>query len=73
MADATVSLSNVSAPRKPGLLSRFMLRMIAARAERVVLTELGRLSNRDLNDIGISRGQIREIARKQREEVLAGL
>lgn len=73
MADATVSLSVLSAPRKPGMLTRLMRRMIAARAEQVTITELGRLSNRELNDIGISRGQIGEIARSQREQILAGL
>ncbi|MEW9805279.1 DUF1127 domain-containing protein [Mesorhizobium marinum] len=34
------------------------------RRYRETVTELSRLSNRELNDLGISRGNIREVARK---------
>ncbi len=33
------------------------------RAYRDTVNELGRLSNRQLNDLGISRGQIRQVAK----------
>jgi uncharacterized protein YjiS (DUF1127 family) len=72
MADATVSLSRLSAPRKRGLLTRLTRRMIAARIERGTIEALSRLSNRELADIGIARGDIREIARTQADDYLAG-
>lgn len=72
MADATVSLSHLSAPRKPGLLARVMRRLIAARIERGTYEALSRLSNRELADIGITRGEICGIARAQAEEYRAG-
>jgi uncharacterized protein YjiS (DUF1127 family) len=34
------------------------------RRYRETVTELNRLSNRELNDLGISRGNIREVARR---------
>lgn len=72
MADATVSLSRLSAPRKPGLLTRLTRRLIAARIERGTIEALSRLSNRELTDIGITRGAIGEIARAQADEYIAG-
>lgn len=71
MADATVSLSHLSAPRKPGLLARVMRRLIAARIERGTHEALSRLTDRELADIGLGRGQVREIARAQAEEYLS--
>lgn len=70
MADAVVPLSHLSAPRKPGLLARVMRRLIAARIERGTYEALSCLTDHVLADIGIGRGQIREIARTQAEEYL---
>jgi uncharacterized protein YjiS (DUF1127 family) len=33
------------------------------RKYRQTVTELGRMSNRELNDLGIARGEIRDVAR----------
>jgi len=71
MADATVSLSVLSAPRKPGLLSRLMHRLIAARIERGTHEALSRLSDRELADIGLSRHMILDVARGEAEAWLA--
>lgn len=70
MADATLSLSHLSAPRKPGLLARVMRRLIAARIERGTIEALSRLTDRELADVGIGRGQIREVARAEAEEYI---
>ncbi|MCA9773055.1 MAG: DUF1127 domain-containing protein [Myxococcales bacterium] len=71
MADATVSLSALSAPRKPGLLSRLMRRLIAARLERGTYEALSRLSDRELADIGLARHLIADVARGEAEAWLA--
>lgn len=71
MADATVSLPRLPASRKPGLLTRLLRRLIAARIERGTIEALSRLSNRELADIGITRGAIGEIARAHADEYLA--
>lgn len=71
MADATVSLSALSAPRKPGFLSRLLHRLIAARIERGTHEALSRLSDRELADIGLSRHMILELARGEAEAWLA--
>lgn len=72
MADATVSLSALSASRKPGLLSRMMRRLIAARLERGTYEALNRLSDRELSDIGLARHLISDVARDEAEAYLAG-
>lgn len=72
MADATVSLSHLSAPRRPGLLTRIARRLIAARIERGTIEALSRLSDRELADVGLTRGEIREVARAEAEGYLAG-
>ncbi len=71
MADATVSLSALSAPRKPGFLSRLLHRLIAARIERGTHEALSRLSDRELADIGLSRHMILDVARGEAEAWLA--
>lgn len=72
MADATVSLSHLAAPRRPGLLTRIARRLIAARIERGTIEALSRLSDRELADVGLTRGEIREVARGESEGYLAG-
>ncbi len=45
-------------------------RYIAYRASRDTVKELSRLSDKDLNDIGLCRGDIHYIANKQFDEML---
>jgi uncharacterized protein YjiS (DUF1127 family) len=42
----------------------------AARARRATINELSSLSNKDLNDIGISRGEIRHLADKHYDDIV---
>lgn len=71
MADATVSVPHAPL-RVRGLLSALLRRLIAARIERGTIEALSRLSNRELADIGINRGEIGGIARAHADEYLAG-
>jgi uncharacterized protein YjiS (DUF1127 family) len=71
MANATVSIPHTPL-RVRGLLTRVMRRLIAARIERGTIEALSRLSNRELADIGLTRGEIGGIARAHADEYLAG-
>ena len=42
----------------------------AARAARATVNELSALSNADLNDIGLSRGEIRNLAKQHYDDVV---
>jgi len=47
------------------MFKRFLTRLIKARQEetnrRIAMMQLSRLSNRELSDLGIGRGQIRDV------------
>jgi len=72
MADATVNLSAPHSSRKRNVFSRLLDRIVAARIERGTINALSTLSNRELSDIGISRGDIDVIARAQAQDYLKG-
>jgi uncharacterized protein YjiS (DUF1127 family) len=71
MADATVTVPHAPT-RARGFLSALLRRLIAARIERGTIEALSHLSNRELADIGITRGDIGGIARAHAEDFLAG-
>lgn len=48
---------------EPGLFARLRSRMNAWREARLTRIELSRLSDRDLDDIGLCRGDIERVAR----------
>jgi uncharacterized protein YjiS (DUF1127 family) len=70
MTDATVTISALSASRKPGFFARILHRMIAARLQRGTYEALSRLSNRELADIGLARHMIADVARGEAEAYL---
>ncbi len=59
-------------PREPGLVQRFFKKLAEKwamrQAYRQTLAELRRLSDRELNDIGLSRWQIEFMARQSTHE-----
>ena len=56
-----------------GLFSWFRVLKVRAQARvaaRNTVNELSRLTDRELNDLGISRGQIRHLANKHRQDII---
>jgi uncharacterized protein YjiS (DUF1127 family) len=70
MTDATITFSSAPSSRKTGIFKRMMRRLIASRIERGTIVALSHLTERQLQDIGLSRGQIRDLARSQAEAYL---
>jgi uncharacterized protein YjiS (DUF1127 family) len=58
-----IDLSGYSSQRRPGLIARLRSNLAEYRAYQALRAELSALSDRDLDDIGISRLSIDEIAR----------
>ena len=50
------------------LIKRLITRYKRGRAVRAAISELSKLTNRDLRDIGVSRSDIRFVARKAAEK-----
>lgn len=59
---ALISPRTVKAPASAGFLSSLWKRFENWRTYRTTVNELSRLSDRELNDIGISRSMIRSVA-----------
>lgn len=51
-------------------LHTLRVKMQARKAARATIAELSALSNYELNDIGISRGEIRHLANQYAEDIL---
>ena len=51
-------------------LERIKITLEASRARKDTITELSKLNDKDLNDIGISRSEIRSIAQKHYQDVI---
>ena len=51
-------------------LKRLTVKAQAARAERATIKELSQLTDYELSDIGISRGEIRNLAREHYKDVV---
>lgn len=51
-------------------LKLLVVKTQAAQARRATINELSSLSNHDLNDIGISRGEIRHLADKHYDDIV---
>lgn len=59
-----VSSTNFAVSKKEGFVTRFVEYMRKRRMYQTTVNELSRLSDRELNDMGIHRGEIASIARE---------
>lgn len=59
----TLAVSTANAPAATGFFARLRAQREASRTVRATMRELNALSDRDLNDIGISRADIADVAR----------
>jgi uncharacterized protein YjiS (DUF1127 family) len=65
MAVFDTSRPHVLFPRFEGAIANIFGSLIAWNDARVIRTELNRLSDRELDDIGLVRGDIDEVARRK--------
>jgi len=64
MADVSAAGMAPAPTSRPGLIARFFRALEARRVYRATRNELNSLTDRELNDIGIGRGDIERIARE---------
>lgn len=64
MADV-IDLGGYAPSRRRGLVARIRAALVERREYRALLTELNALTDRELADIGISRQNIKDVARRR--------
>lgn len=58
----SLDMAGAPAAKHPGFFTRLRTALAGRKIQRQTFNELSSLSDRELNDIGISRGDIRRIA-----------